>query len=348
MTETQIAGWFGAGLPKESLCIELTPAALSAVEKLVEDSRDREPKLQDVTRESFSAPGLDEFLAEALRRIKAPPGVLIIRGFPVDRYTVSQIEWIYYGLGTHFGIPCSQSVAGDLIGYVTDRGNSRGYTSTRKLDIHVDSAEIVGLLCVRKAKEGGETVLASSLKIYEIIAEKDPDALHILKRGFRLHRRGEEQAGQEPITPYNVPVFSTERGVLSCRYVPERIELAVKAGAYSLTDAERAALTLFESIALSPKVRLDLQLEPGEALFINNFELLHSRTAFVDWEEQGRKRLLLRLWVEGERPVRKEIFTYQNPSGHQGIDPVPGRRPGDMAYLPPSSEFRSAGGISSD
>jgi hypothetical protein len=52
--------------------------------------------------------------------------------------------------------------------------------------------------------------------------------------------------------------------------------------------------------------------------FINNYTILHARTAFDDFEEEDRRRHLLRLWLEVPqmRPVHPHIR-----SG--GIEAVP-------------------------
>jgi len=43
--------------------------------------------------------------------------------------------------------------------------------------------------------------------------------------------------------------------------------------------------------------------------FINNYVVLHSRSAYEDWPELERKRHLLRLWLRtGEYPVVPESY----------------------------------------
>ena len=82
-------------------------------------------------------------------------------------------------------------------------------------------------------------------------------------------------------------------------------------------------------MAQRDEVRFEVMLRPGEASFINNYEILHARTGFVDWDEPAKKRLLYRLWLEGEppRPMLPEVHLYQNRSGRMGVDPQPGRGP---------------------
>jgi hypothetical protein len=66
--------------------------------------------------------------------------------------------------------------------------------------------------------------------------------------------------------------------------------------------------------------------------FINNYTILHARTAFADFEEEDRRRHLLRLWLEVPqmRSVHPHIRT-------GGIAAVPGRTPSfDWSKLTPN------------
>ena len=323
-------GWLGARLDRAAIYWDFTAAQLRAIDELMDPilGQDRPP--HRITRREFSHPALDGALAELLARIKAGPGLLIMRGYPVDKYTPEEMQAVYFGIGSHFGRAVSQSADGDFLGHVTNVDKaSRGYTTRRELNLHTDSAEIVGLLCVRGAKSGGMSIYTSSLKVHEIIAREHPEYLPVLERGFRCDRRGEEAPEDDPVTPYHVPVYSAADGILSCRYVRGVIDRGAQTLGQKLSPLEEAALALFEDVAARDEVRFEIRLNPGEASFINNYEILHARTAFTDWDEPGRKRLLYRLWLEGEppRPMRREVHLYQNRSGQMGVDPQPGRGP---------------------
>jgi alpha-ketoglutarate-dependent taurine dioxygenase len=63
-------------------------------------------------------------------------------------------------------------------------------------------------------------------------------------------------------------------------------------------DSEGAAalavmLEIFDDETLSA----DFNLEPGQMQFVHNRALGHSRTAFEDHAEPGRRRHLIRLWL---------------------------------------------------
>jgi hypothetical protein len=324
------AGWRGAELDREALYWDFTPAHLAAIDELMARVEAEGLRFHEIRRRHFSHPALDRDLADLLAQIKQGPGLAIMRGFPVDTYDPERMQAVYWGIGTHFGRGCSQSADGDYLGYVTNVAKaSRGYTTDRELSLHTDSAEIVGLLCVRDAREGGLSIYASSLKVHEIIEREHPEYLPVLERGFFCDRRGEEAPGEASVTPYRVPVFSELAGMLSCRYVRGVIDKGAAALGTELTRQEQDALACFEEVAQREDVRFEVMLRPGEASVINNYEILHARSGFVDWEEPAKKRLLYRLWLEGEppRPMRREVHLYQNRSGRMGVDPQPGRGP---------------------
>lgn len=323
-------GWLGGEFDRGGLYWDFTPAHLTAIDELMAKlAGDRRP-YHEITRADFSHPALDAELAALLVHIKTGPGLVVMRGFPVDKYTPEEMQTVFWGIGAHFGIGCSQSADGDYLGHVTNvEKASRGYTTARELSLHTDSAEIVGLLCVRDAKEGGMSIYASSLKVHEIIGREHPEYLAVLERGFRCDRRGEEAPEDEPVTPYRVPVFSEEAGVLSTRFVRGVIDRGADTLGEPLSELEKDALAFFEAVAQRDEVRLELRLAPGEASFINNYEMLHARTSFVDHDNPAKKRLLYRLWLQGEpaRPMKPEVHLYQNRSGRMGVDPQPGRGP---------------------
>jgi alpha-ketoglutarate-dependent taurine dioxygenase len=323
-------GWLGAEFDRGTLYWDFIPAHLAAIDELMERLAGDLRPFHEIRKSDFAHPALDADLAALLAYIKTGPGLVVMRGFPVDKYSAEEMQTVYWGIGTHFGIGCSQSADGDYLGHVTNVAKaSRGYTTDRELSLHTDSAEIVGLLCVRDAKEGGMSIYASSLKVRDIIAREHPEYLAVLERGFRCDRRGEEAPEDDPVTPYRVPVFSEVEGVVSGRFVRGVIERGAETLGQPLSALEKDALAFFEAVAQRDEVRLELRLAPGEASFINNYEILHARTGFVDYGDPAKKRLLYRLWLEGEppRPMKKEVHLYQNRSGRMGVDPQSGRGP---------------------
>ncbi|MSP87225.1 MAG: hypothetical protein EXQ92_00195 [Alphaproteobacteria bacterium] len=327
-------GWLSSEMSKEQLTLQLTAEHRAAIKELMTEIKGEGLEFQEIRRKDFDHPALNGFLARVLHQIREGYAIAILSGFPIQDYSVDDLKAIYWGVGTHFGRGCSQSANGDYLGLVTDRKNARGYTSSRALDLHTDSAEMVGLLCIRSSEEGGMNMFANSLTIFDIIQREHPEYMPVYAKGFPYHRKGEEAPGAEPITPFDCPIFSMAGGVLSCRYSREGWELALRETKRNYISLERTALDFFDQVAMRDEVRFDMKLSPGEAVFQSNFEMVHGRTAFVDRGEPGRERLLFRLWLVGDppRPLRPNLLSFQNKSGLQGIDKQEGRVPGQAQF----------------
>jgi hypothetical protein len=64
-----------------------------------------------------------------------------------------------------------------------------------------------------------------------------------------------------------------------------------------LSADDRALLDLYNEIAGSSILYLDMDLEPGDIQLLSNHTVLHARTDYEDYPELERKRHLLRLWI---------------------------------------------------
>ena len=63
---------------------------------------------------------------------------------------------------------------------------------------HADDSDIVGLLCIHRAREGGESDLVSSHHVYNVLAKERPDVLKTLTEPiWYFDRKGETSKGQE-------------------------------------------------------------------------------------------------------------------------------------------------------
>ncbi|MEU3887724.1 TauD/TfdA family dioxygenase [Streptomyces sp. NPDC029041] len=245
-------------------------------------------------------PRSEEFAARLHRRLAGGPGFVVVTGFPVDRTDPREVEMAYWILGLLLGRPVSQSRKGDLLGRVEDRGADvsspvqRGYESSAELPFHVDRTDVIGLLCVRPARSGGLSRLASSRYVHDVLADEHPELLAELCRPFPNDRRGEEQPGESPWC--GIPVFSETGGDFAARYVRRFIEGSQRhASAPRLTERQIAAMDALDRTLRRPGVALDMELRAGDLQLINNFHILHARTAFTDGGGHGR--LLLRLWL---------------------------------------------------
>ncbi|MFI4994951.1 MAG: TauD/TfdA family dioxygenase [Hyphomicrobiales bacterium] len=333
---------------KEDLVVALGEAQLAALRQGLARVNAERMAVKDITKREFDFPALADFLAPILAEIRHGRGAAILRGLPVKGVSEDAVAAMYWGLGTHLGVGLSQSAVGDVLGNVVDatdngRKAARGYRSNRELWLHTDNAELVGLCCVRQAKEGGVSLLANALAIHNEILAARPDYLVPLYEGFRYHRRGEEGEGDAPITPYNVPLFSNCDGEVSCFFLREAMVPALRDLNEQLTPPQKAALDYFDEVSLRDDMVLRFTLQPGEVLFFNNYTLLHARTEFVNRDEPGEQRHLMRLWLDvpNGRKVVPQIHIYENEGGRGGIDRQEGRGRAKEQYLFSAAEARA-------
>ena len=104
-------------------------------------------------------------------------GFQVIRGLTPDRYALDDLKMMLWGLGQYLGTGIIQNKQGELIGSVMDHGEAakgtdpylsgvRFYRTSLDLPPHTDSCDVVGLMCVRRAKTGGESSVVSATAMY--------------------------------------------------------------------------------------------------------------------------------------------------------------------------------------
>ena len=304
------SAWIGAELARhpERWIYTLSAAEIGEVEANVARHRDRD--LATLTGSDFSLPVLGPELDSMREEVLNGRGFVLIRGLPVEGRPIADSALAYWAIGTRFGNPRSQNAMGHLLGHVRDLGfatsdpNVRTYQTTERQHFHTDSCDIVGLLCLKTAKSGGLSSIVSSMAIYNEMARRRPDLARRLFQPFATDRRGEVPVGEKPY--FEIPVYNDHAGYLSAIYSGTYIRSAQRfAEVPRLAAEDIAALELFDDLANDARLRLDMELRPGDMQFLHNHTCLHDRTAFVDWPEPERKRHLLRLWLAapGARPL---------------------------------------------
>jgi alpha-ketoglutarate-dependent taurine dioxygenase len=289
---------------------ELSNADISDLEDGLAVARLSGVKPIGFTRESFPLRAFGETIEGVLNEVQNGRGFAIFRGLPVERYERADLEMIYWAIGAYMGQVISQNGIGDLIAEVTDKGasydnavNDRGYMSKDKLNPHVDTSDMTALLCLRTSGNGGMSSLTSSAAVYNEILSCRPDLLEVYYRGFHHDLRGEGPTGSfNEVTQNRIPVFSYHEGLLSCCYNDKIMRSAHDKTGQPLTDLEMEAIDLLLEVAELPELRCDFELEVGDIQFINNYVLLHARSAFESDPDPAERRCLLRMWMNCRNP----------------------------------------------
>jgi len=163
------------------------------------------------------------------------------------------------------------------------------------------------LLCLGKAKRGGESTLASSAAIYNEILAKKPEFIELLCRPLyeTTNMRFDDTSGN-PVNTTSasaIPVFSWHNGRFACVFRRRRMMQGMERRDMPLSDKEIEAMMFVESLADSDEYRLDMDLHPGDIQFLNNYATLHSRKQFEDAPDEGFKRRMLRIWINLHAPM---------------------------------------------
>jgi hypothetical protein len=295
--------WRGQALARSDEWIHrLTPAEIAELEAALTATERRGLDLLQVTRADFPLPGLGPTLEGLRRELLHGRGFVLLRGLPVARYSPRQVATIYWGIGTWLGRAVSQNAQGHALGHVRDAGRdmadptTRVYQTRRRQGYHTDSVDIVGLLCLQKARRGGLSSLVSSVTAHDEMQRRHPELLPALFEPFCVDRRGEVPAGMKPW--FELAVYHWYAGQLSAIYHRGYIEAAERfPEAPRLTARQRAALDALDVLLEDPELVLHMDFEPGDIQLLHNHQVFHDRTGYEDWPEPERKRHLLRLWL---------------------------------------------------
>lgn len=296
---TDKCAWLGKDIAQKTDWIYTMSAdllqALDDCVKQLEHKRLTAPEFSKTDISIHCADALQE-LAYIANELENGYGFIVLRGIDAAKYTEIQMSNIYYALGLYLGEPVTQNARGDLIGYVENIGDknqkmTRVYETNSYLPYHSDMSDVVGLLSIRKAKQGGLSSLVSSASVYNTILEKYPEYL-----SYFYHTAWYDHLGE--VDPSLSPIFSYYEGKLACRYLRAYIELGHERRDVPMSQVQLDALNLFDQISHDPDLKLDMMLEPGDIQFCNNYCVMHSRNAFEDYDDLAQRRKLLRLWLK--------------------------------------------------
>jgi hypothetical protein len=306
------AAWRGAELgPNTDWIVHFTLEELSEIDAAVRQHFADGREMDRISSATFQLPQLQERLGDALDEVLHGRGFVLLRGFPVDQYSISEAAVAYLGIGARFGKFRSQNAKGHLLGHVGDIGKdisektTRYYQTNRELEYHTDSSDIVALLCLKTAKKGGASRIVSSVTLHDEILKRRPDLWRVLFHDFPTDRRGEVPPGMKPW--FDVPVFNWYAGELTTIFVGQYIRSAQQnfPEARRLSALEIEAIDYLDKLCNDPELNLSMDFRPGDMQILHNHQVLHSRTDFEDWDEPERRRHLLRLWLSptGARPL---------------------------------------------
>ncbi len=282
--------------------IELDDAARRDLIGAVRKAHDADRDLLDYTRHDFDLGAGFAPVMRAFAEAKHGRGIALVRGLPREGVSEAEFALLTWAIGLHVGVARPQGKATQYqsavrnVGTVYRSTTGRGYSSNAELDFHTDGSDVVVLTCFNQAREGGMSMISSSLRAHNEIARTRPEIAEILDQPFYFSRQAEEAPDEAPFYPN--PVFDALNGVFCSKWNRNRINSAQKMEAVPrLTEKQREAMDVMDDTLRRPDLMYTMFLQPGDMQILSNHTTLHSRTEFEDYEEEARKRVLFRLWL---------------------------------------------------
>lgn len=297
---------------------------LDELDRAVAHVRSLELETTEITREHFPLDVLADKIRQYVEELNDDRGIVLLRGLPVDtRYDRDAAAKVFWGIGQHMGTAVSQNARGDLLGDIVDKGSydvlKRNYESNKSQFFHCDNSDVVGLMCLHPAHSGGVSLVASSVRMHNVMLDEHRDLLPLLYETYYFDRMGEHQPDEPPWQ--RCSMYSYHAGLVSGRFSANRIRLGQR-----FDDVPRlspSALEAFDAVEAIPQ-RADehhaMTLQQGDIQFLNNYVTVHSRTGWEDAPDPMKRRHLLRLWIrlDQSRPLAPDFAVRRS-----GVAPVP-------------------------
>jgi hypothetical protein len=302
------AAWYPSDVTaRQTWRYVLSDEEIADVEAALASVDSKRLPITEITKRHFPLPKLSAGIERLRAQLQEGWGFVQVRGLPVERWTKAQAAVVFWGIGMHLGRALPQNGKGDLIGHVKDLGGNyadpetRGYLTNARMAFHADQCDYVALFCLKQAKSGGASRIASSVTVYNELLKHYPNLVPELLEPSYWTRHGEVGKGQQPW--YELPVFNFERGYFSAKGVSAHVLKSQAIPAVPRYSPKRLeAFARYKETAQRVSVRI--AVEPGDINILHNHVVLHSRDAFEDWPEPERKRHLYRLWINDEEHAR--------------------------------------------
>jgi len=297
----------------EDWVTRLTEEDIDEIASAEKSLQSRNIPVLKATKADFPLPTMKRKLELVHRQLEGGRGFALLRGLPIRQFSSEAAKRIIWGLATHLGYPEPQDKAGSMMHSVTNTGQRveasdsvRGYQTDDELRFHNDGGDAFMLLCLRTAKEGGVSKLASAGAVFNHILRQRPDLANVLQQPFHFDARAQNPQDKKVQV---LPIFIEYAGLLNVLYKRRYINLAQRFDDVPrLAPSQVEALDLLDATCNDPDLQLSFSMEEGDIQIGNNYSILHSRTRYVDHDDPAEKRHLLRVWftLADGRPLPRE------------------------------------------
>ncbi|KJA15947.1 hypothetical protein HYPSUDRAFT_71724 [Hypholoma sublateritium FD-334 SS-4] len=294
------AGWRG----EEQWVYRLDESELKEIDDALQHFKGTNLELGFIGKDTFPLPTLSSKLHEFARELYSGRGFFVLRTIPIDNYSKSDLATIYSGISSHVGSARGkQDGTGAVLAHIKDltisHANEKGgignsaYTTDKQV-FHTDVGDLIALMALEVAEDGGISRISSGAMVYNELAATRPDLIHTLSTPWPLDSFG----GDPGYTTR--PVLYHEDGHIIIQYSRRHFtgygQQKRSANIPPISEAQAEALDAVHFLA--EKYSLGLNFQKGDIQYINSLGLLHARDAFKDSEKHTRH--LIRLWLRND------------------------------------------------
>ncbi|KAK2747000.1 hypothetical protein FQN57_002572 [Myotisia sp. PD_48] len=297
--------WHGQDLIQSEYVLELSVEERIEVIQAMSSCKKLGLGLGEIDRSNFKLPLLEPKLETLCNDVHEGRGFVVLRGWESPRFSKLENSIVFVGISSYIA-ECRgrQNQRGMMLTHITDitpvaapESKLRSAYSNIGQPFHSDLlCGVLALFCESPAAQGGETLLAPSWTVYNEIAKERPDIIHVLQKDNWVH----DTHGRNPPYHHRPLLHLNEESkpllVFARRVLTGSRETPRTPGIPPLLDEQAEALDAVHFAA--SKHSLEINLQAGDMLFINNFAVLHSRKAFVDSKQT--KRYFMRLWLSNK------------------------------------------------
>ncbi|KZP02489.1 Clavaminate synthase-like protein [Athelia psychrophila] len=280
----------------------LTPSELDEIAEALKHFQGLDKPLGLVSQATFPLPTLGPVLSGIARELHGGRGFSVLRGIPVDAYSREEVVIIYIGVSSYVGNlrAVQDDNTGGMLAHIKDLSavydaraiGSPAYTTDKQV-FHTDSGDIISLLALETAAEGGVSKIGSSWRVYNHIAEHRPDLIETLSQPWPYDGFGAGPCTARPLLGFvddKMIIQYSRRALTGFQGLPRSADIP------PISEAHAEALDTLHFLA--EKYALSLDFQKGDIQYVNNLSIFHARDGFRDDKENTRH--LLRLWLRNE------------------------------------------------
>ena len=235
-------------------------------------------------------------------------GLVIIDGKCFTDFSDEEVIEIYRNICKTLGTLLTQNIKNEELVKVQYEKKSmqhggRYHQSKEGGSFHTDSPhweqvpDFVGLYCINPAKRGGESKFVSVYSVHNKMLKEHKHFLEMLYEQFHFDKRRGEYEPDKPLTSIK-PIFAYDGNQLKCRYIRDYLNDGHKIQNIPLSKEQIEALDIFEKIIHDENLAITYGLQQNDMVFFNNDRVMHGRTSFEDFEDEEKKRLMIRTWIK--------------------------------------------------